>query len=116
MHRNFPGGNYKAVYEAVFSGLGACRTLTQLGVDCMVVHPGDVPTSHKEKLQKSDKADSRKLARCLRDKDFEGIDIPSHKTETDRALIRQRFRIVKDLSRMAGGVKRSEYGESQQKN
>ena len=105
LQRNFPGGEYKAVYEAGFSGFGACRKLNQMGVDCMVVHPADVPTTQKEHRQKSDKIDSRKLARCLRDKDFTGIDIPSHKTETDRALVRQRFRIVKDLSRIKNRVK-----------
>lgn len=40
MKRNFPGGNYQAVYEAGFSGFGACRKLNQLGIDCMVIHPG----------------------------------------------------------------------------
>jgi transposase len=105
LRRNFPGGNYKAVYEAGFSGFGACRQLKQLGVDCMVIHAGDVPTTQKEKQQKSDKTDSRKLARCLHEKKFTGIDIPSHKTETDRALVRQRFRIVKDLSRIKNRVK-----------
>jgi transposase len=105
LHRNFPGGKYKAVYEAGFSGFGACRQLNQLGVDCMVIHAADVPTTQKEKQQKNDKADSRKLARCLREKKFTGIDIPSHKTETDRALVRQRFRIVKDLSRIKSRVK-----------
>jgi transposase len=105
LRRNFPGGTYKAVYEAGFSGFGACRQLKQLGVDCMVIHPADVPTTSKEHQQKSDKTDSRKLARTLRDKKFTGIDIPSHKTEADRALVRQRFRIVKDLSRIKHRVK-----------
>jgi len=105
LQRNFPGGEYNAVYEAGFSGFGACRKFNQLGVNCKVVHPADVPTNHKEQQQKNDKVDSRKLARCLRDKDFSGIDIPSHKTETDRALVRQRFRIMKDLSRIKNRVK-----------
>ena len=105
LRHNFPGGCYKAVYEAGFSGFGACRALQQLGVNCMVVHAADVPSNQKEQQQKNDKADSRKLARCLRNRDFRGIDIPSHKTETDRALIRQRFRIVKDLSRIKNRVK-----------
>ena len=105
MERNFPGGTYKAVYESGFSGFQACRKLKSLGVDCIVIHAADVPTSQKEKLQKTDKADSRKLARCLRSNEFEAIDIPDRILETERALIRQRFRFSKDISRIKNRVK-----------
>ncbi len=63
------------------------------------------PTSRKEKVQKTDRADSRKLARCLRSKEIEFIDIPSRELEADRALIRQRYRIVKDVSRTKNRIK-----------
>lgn len=105
LRRNFPGGNYQAVYEAGFSGFSSCRKLKELGVDCMVIHPSDVPTSRKEKLQKTDKADSRKLARALRNREFEAIHVPDIKLEADRALVRQRFRLVKDISRIKNRVK-----------
>ena len=105
MNRNFPGGNYYAVYEAGFSGFGACRRLNEMGIQCGLIHPADVPTSHKEKLQKTDKADSRKLARMLRGKEFEMIHIPEEKLEADRALVRQRFRILKDVSRYKNRIK-----------
>jgi len=105
LKKNFPGGSYHAVYEAGFSGFGSCRKLRELGIDCMVIHPADVPTSQKEKLQKSDKADSRKLARSLRSNEFEGIHIPARKLEADRALVRQRFRLVKDIARTKNRVK-----------
>lgn len=105
LRRNFPGGDYHAVYEAGFSGFGACRKLNELGVNCIVAHPADVPTSTKEKLQKTDPVDSRKLARSLRSLEFEGIHIPEPKLEADRALVRQRFRVVKDLSRTKNRVK-----------
>ena len=105
LKRNFPGANYHAVYEAGFSGFETCRKLNQLGIKCVVIHPSDVPTSQKEKLQKTDKADSRKLARSLRSKEFEAIHVPDPKLEADRALIRQRFRLVKDVSRTKNRVK-----------
>ncbi len=105
MHRNFPGGKYKAVYEAGFSGFESCRKLQKLGVDCIMIHPADVPTSQKEKLQKTDKADSRKLARTLRANEFEAIHIPDRNIEADRALVRQRFRLIKDISRTKNRVK-----------
>jgi len=105
LKRNFPGANYNAVYEAGFSGFETCRKLNQLGIKCIVIHPSDVPTSQKEKLQKTDKADSRKLARSLRSKEFEAIDVPDTKLEADRAIIRQRFRFVKDVSRTKNRIK-----------
>jgi len=105
LKRNFPGGHYKAVYEAGFSGFNACRKLRELGIDCIVIHPADVPTNQKEKLQKTDKADSRKLARSLRNSEFEAIHIPQRKLEADRAIVRQRFKQVKDIARTKNRVK-----------
>jgi transposase len=105
LKKNFPGGNYQAVYEAGFSGFESCRKLKQLGVNCIVIHPADVPTSQKEKLQKTDKVDSRKLARSLRGQQFEAIHVPDRILEADRALVRQRFRIAKEVSRTKNRVK-----------
>jgi len=105
LKRNFPGANYHAVYEAGFSGFESCRKLNQLGVNCIVIHPADVPTSQKEKLQKTDKADSRKLARSLRSNELEAVHIPDPELEADRALVRQRYRLMKDVSRTKNRVK-----------
>jgi transposase len=105
LHRNFPGGIYHAVYEAGFSGFNSCRKLNEFGIRCIVVHPADVPTSEKEKLQKTDKADSRKLAKLLKSNDCEAIHIPARKLEADRALVRQRYRVMKDLSRTKNRIK-----------
>jgi transposase len=105
LKKNFPGATYKAVYEAGFSGFTSCRELNQLGIDCIVIHPADVPTNQKERLQKTDKADSRKLARALRNKELDAIDVPDPELEADRALVRQRFRLVKDISRTKNRVK-----------
>lgn len=105
LNRNFPGATYKAVYEAGFAGFGACRKLIELGVDCKVIHPADVPTTEKERLQKTDAVDSRKLAHSLREQQFAGIHIPDRILEVDRSLIRQRSRIVKDIARTKNRVK-----------
>lgn len=105
LKKNFPGGDYYAVYEAGFSGFTSCRKLNELGVHCQVIHPADVPTNQKERLQKNDKADSRKLARSLRSGELEGIDIPSEELEADRSLVRQRYRVMKDLTRIKNRIK-----------
>lgn len=105
LQRNFPGGTFHAVYEAGFSGFTSCRELNELGINCIVIHPADVPTSQKEKLQKTDKADSRKLAKSLRSMEFEAIHVPDSKLEADRALTRQRFRFMKDVVRTKNRVR-----------
>lgn len=105
LRQNFPGADYKAVYEAGFSGFKSQRRLKELGVDCMVIHPADVPTSGKDREQKTDKADSRKLAKMLRSGEFEGVHVPDEELETGRALLRQRYRISKDLTRHKNRVK-----------
>lgn len=105
LKKNFPGAQYKAVYEAGFSGFGACRKLNKLGVECMVIHAADVPTSQKDRLQKTDKADSKKLGRMLQGGQIDGIHIPEEALEADRALCRQRETLVKDLSRNKNRVK-----------
>ena len=105
LKRNFPGATYQAVYEAGFSGFRSCRKLNELGINCMVTHAADVPTSEKERLQKTDKADSRKLARSLRKGELKGVHVPDPWLEADRALVRQRFRIMKDVSRTKNRIK-----------
>jgi transposase len=105
LKKNFPGAIYKAVYEAGFSGFIACRKLIELGIDCIVVHAADVPTTHKEKQQKTDSVDSRKLVKGLMGVDFAPIHVPNVELETDRALLRVRSRISKDIARTKNRVK-----------
>lgn len=105
LHKTFPKGTYKAVYEAGFSGFTACRKLNDLGVNCEVIHAADVPTTQKEKEQKTDAVDSRKLARIVRSKEFKPIHIPEINLEADRSLIRLRTTIVKDIGRMKNRIK-----------
>lgn len=102
---NFPGAKYRAVYEAGFSGFTACRKLNELGIECVVVHAADVPTTHKESQQKTDSGDSRKLAKGLMGIDFEAIHVPDEALEADRGLLRLRSRISKDIARTKNRVK-----------
>ncbi len=97
LNTHYPLASYRAVYEAGFSGFTACRELIKGGVDCIVVHAADVPTTQKEKMQKTDSVDSFKLAKALGNNEFKGIHIPDRALEVDRALIRQRERITKDI-------------------
>jgi len=103
--RNFPGANYYSVYEAGFCGFWVHRQLEALGIHNIVVNAADVPTKQKEKLQKDDTVDSRKLSRSLSSGELDAIYVPSASTLEDRALLRMRSTIVKDMVRFKQRVK-----------
>ena len=105
LSRNFPGGDYYSVYEAGFSGFWTHFKLKELGINNIITNPADVPTSQKEKLQKDDPTDSRKLARSLRSGDLKAIYIPDQATLEDRSLIRMRATLVKDMVRFKQRIK-----------
>ncbi|MFD2036390.1 transposase, partial [Belliella marina] len=102
---HYPGAEYKAVYESGFNGFTVCRELRRLRVDCQVVHAMDVPSTHKDRQQKSDKSDSRKLAQLLRSSGFKGIDVPPRHIEMDRKLLRQHFSLTRMLTAEKNRVK-----------
>lgn len=102
---NFPNAIYHSVYEAGFSGLHAHYELTNLGIHNIVTNPADVPTTDKEKRRKTDKVDSNKLARSLRNNELKGIYTPSQEILEDRSFVRVRSGLVKDLSRLKNRLK-----------
>lgn len=99
LKKNFPGGTYHSAYEAGFCGYWIHNKLKALGVNSIVVNPADIPTTDKEKVQKEDKRDSRKIAKSLKNGDLIPIHVPCLKTLDDRSLIRTRATLVKDLTR-----------------
>ena len=105
LSRNFPGAIYHSVYESGFSGFWAHRQLEALGIKSIVTNAADVPTGQKEKIQKDDAVDSRKLARSLRSGDLEAIYVPSESTLEERSLIRTRAALVKDMTRFKQRLK-----------
>ena len=88
LSRNYPDGNYHAVYEAGFCGFWIQRRLTQLGITTIIANPADVPTTNKEKDQKRDPIDSRKLARELENKSLKGIYVPTERQQAFRSVAR----------------------------
>lgn len=105
LDQNFPNGNYHSVYEAGFSGFWAHYKLNEMGINNIVVNPSDVPTSQKEQLQKDDPTDSRKLARSLRSNELGAIYVPQSSTLEERALVRLRATLVKDMTRFKQRIK-----------
>jgi transposase len=109
LNRRYPEGNYHAVYEAGFCGFQAARDLNELGVNCIVTHPADIPTKQKERLNKNDRVDARKLSRSLSSHDLEGIYIPDKISEEYRYLSRYRYSLIKDQTRMKNRIKSALY-------
>lgn len=105
LQKHFPGGTYLSAYECGFSGYRTHRELNSLGVKNIVINPADVPSNHKEKTTKTDKVDSRKIARGLRNGDLRGIHVFDQKHEEFRSLVRQRTTFQKDFRRAKQRIK-----------
>ena len=100
LHNNYPEGIFKCAYEAGFCGFWVQHELSALNLECIVVNPADIPTSHKEKQQKSDPRDSRKLSREFENNNLESIYIFTHKDHTLKSLCRTKKDLTKELARI----------------
>ncbi len=105
LRKNYPGGTFLAGYEAGYFGYGLQRSLESMGVNCIVIHPADIPTTNKDRDQKRDPRDSRKIARALKNGEVLPIWIPSISIEQDRQLLRVREKLVRDKSRTKNRIK-----------
>ena len=105
LRKNYPNARYLSVYEAGFCGYWIDRRLRELGIENIIVNPADIPTKQKERRRKTDKVDSKKLARELSNDNLEGIYIPSRENESIRALSRLRRQTVKDQTRLKCRIK-----------
>lgn len=105
LRRNFPGGIYHCVYETGFSGFWINDKLKANGLDCIVINAADVPTTNKERDRKTDKRDSKKLARCLSYGQLEGIYVHDNETYEERSIVRTREALIKEQTRCKNRIK-----------
>ena len=105
LRKNFPGAVYYSVYEAGFCGFATHEALIKEGIHNIVVNPADVPTMEKERKNKSDKVDCRKLCKSLRSGALTGIFVPERSALQDRELVRLRFKLIKDIRRGKSRIK-----------
>lgn len=105
LENNFPGADYHACYEAGFSGFSISRALKALNIECCVVHPSDVPTTGKDKLSKTDKRDSKKIAKAFAQNMLTPLWIPSVEIEGLRKLLRFRYKIQGDYNARRQSIK-----------
>ncbi|MEX1055362.1 MAG: IS110 family transposase [Rhodothermales bacterium] len=105
LDRCFPGARYHAVYEAGYCGFWICEELRRAGVNAVVINPADVPTTNKERTYKTNRVDSRKLARELRSGSLKPIYVASRQALEDRTLVRTRDALVKKQTRVKNQIK-----------
>jgi len=105
LQRNFPGGSFHSAYEAGFCGYDIHRRLNSLGIENIVINAADIPTTQKDKLQKRDPVDSRKLARSLEKGSLHGIYVFDRNEEELRTLNRTRFYLMRDFRRSKNRIK-----------
>jgi len=105
LNKNFPDARYICAYEAGLFGFWIYDALTKLGVDCIVVHPADIPTKDKERRNRNDDVDSNKIAINLRSGQLTPLYIPSLQAQEDRSLVRMRIIMVKKQTRCKNQLK-----------
>jgi len=105
LRKHYPDGDYLAVYEAGFSGFSTYYALKDVGINCMVIHAADVPTTQYEEVMKTDKVDSVKLVRSLKGGLLRGIYIRDKQNIDDRSVVRIRKTIQKQLCGYKSRVK-----------
>jgi len=99
--KHYPGAIYHSVYEAGCFGFSIHRKLIAHGIDNVIVNPADIPTTDKDRRQKTDTRDSRKLAKELeKGTEFKGIHIPTEEEEYFRSVTRRRTQLKKERRRV----------------
>lgn len=105
MKRNYPGGTYYSVYEAGYCGYWIDRELKKLGINNIIVSPSDIPTSSRDKYEKTDPRDARNLAMHLQNGTIKGIFIPDDFQLHLRSLSRLRCQLIKQQTRLKNQIK-----------
>jgi len=105
LKKKFPGGIFYTVYEAGFCGTVAHEQLINHGIINIIVNPGDVPSTDKQKKNKTDIHDSRFLAENLEKGNLRGIYIFTHEQQQLRSLYRLRESKVKEKTRANNRLK-----------
>ncbi|MDQ3846579.1 MAG: IS110 family transposase, partial [Bacteroidota bacterium] len=102
---HYPCAHYRCAYESGKFGYWIHRELTTLGIDCLVINPADIPSTHKDEVYKNDSRDARGIAQALAAGQLKSIYIPSVEQEADRNLLRHRKKLWRDLVRCKNRVK-----------
>jgi transposase len=105
LNKNYPGAIFKATYEAGCFGFWIKEELDRLGIETIVINPADIPTTDKEKRNKNDKSDSRKIAMALKSGLLKGIYAPDRESLEKRDILRLRSDLSKKSTRCKNQIK-----------
>lgn len=105
LNNTYPGGEYCSAYEAGFCGTGIHEQLIAAGIKNIIVHPGDIPSTDKQRKNKNDFRDSRAIAEKLEKNDLHGIHVLTHEQQELRSLFRLRQQKVNDVTRANNRLK-----------
>jgi len=102
---HFPGASYFSAYEAGFCGYHHHRKLLELGIQNIVINAADLPVTNKEKMNKNDHVDSRRLAQALQKNELNAIYVFGPEHEQFRSLFRMRWRAAKEHRRVKNRIR-----------
>lgn len=101
-----PNFYFECAYEAGFCGFWIYDAINEMeGFSCIVVNAADIPTSDKERAQKEDRRDARKIALHLKSGILSGIYVPPKESVALRELQRLHFTTTKDLAKSKNRIK-----------
>ena len=92
----------RCCYEAGPGGYELYRLLASMGVACDVAAPSLIPKGGSDKV-KTDRRDSRRLARLLRAGELTPVRVPSPAEEAVRDLVRAPGAVMEDRSGRSSG-------------
>lgn len=105
VQKSFPQHEVELVYEAGGCGFHAGRYFLNLGWKVLVVNPADIRRSDKDRYQKTDAIDSKKLSDFLKRGELKGIFIPTEEQEQLLSLARHRSQVTRRLRQIKAHIK-----------
>ena len=96
VNKDFASYSVETVYECGCFGYWTHRKFQSYGWRSIVVSPADIPRINKDKYEKTDTIDARKLSKYLKAGLLKSINVPGEKRESLRALFRRRVQLVKN--------------------
>lgn len=105
VQKHFTAHELTCCYEAGCYGYWIARQLQQSKWKVLVVNPADVPRTHKQDWQKTDKIDCRNLCHQLQQSNLHGIHVPDEEQEQLRSLFRRRNHLARQLRTIKNHIK-----------
>ena len=96
VRNNYPQKRMIFAYEAGPTGFGLYDGIVKGGHDCLVVSPASIPKAANSRV-KTNRLDSKKLARLLSGRLLRGIRIPPEAIRQLRSLVHLRYTYMQDI-------------------